>query len=115
VRRLLGVAAALLLPACRDEPPPPPPPAPEVPGREAEPTPLPTSGPGAYGPCTADADCRATGCGGTLCASHDVITTCEHRPEHDCYRAPTTSCGCFEGRCSWAPTDALRECLREGR
>lgn len=108
----LAVIALLAL-ACTREPAPPAPERADAPDRADEPVPVPTAGPGAAGTCSADADCRPTGCGGTLCSSQELMSTCEHRPEHDCYREPTTSCGCFEGRCSWAPTDELRECLRK--
>lgn len=104
-------AAVLLLAlaACPRDPPPAPAPPPAA---ERAPPP-PEAMPAARGACTSDGDCRPTGCSGTLCATEDVISTCEWRPEYACYRPPTTSCGCFEGRCSWAPTEALRACLQE--
>lgn len=104
----------LVLASCTGSaPPPPPPPGPEVGGCTAEPTPVPTEGPGVRGTCAKDEECRATGCSATLCASQDVLSTCEYRPEHDCFREPTTSCGCFEGRCAWAPTEELKACLQK--
>jgi eight-cysteine-cluster-containing protein len=100
-------ALVLLLLACTSKPAP----AGQDAGGIEEAAPAPTAGPGAQGTCAADADCHATGCSATLCSSQDVITTCEHRPEHDCFRDPTTSCGCFEGRCAWTPTEELKACL----
>lgn len=47
--------------------------------------------------CDTDADCTTGGCGGELCYNPAVSggnSTC------DC-SAPTLSCGCVEGTCSW--------------
>ena len=34
----------------------------------------------------ANKPCIKTGCGGQVCSDEQVITTCEWRPEHECYR-----------------------------
>lgn len=39
-------------------------------------------------------------------------STCEWRPEYACYQDDeVTSCGCNEGVCGWAQTDALESCI----
>lgn len=47
-----------------------------------------------FGTCTQDTDCRLDGCGGEMCASESVASTC------DC-TAVAGSCGCVDGRCAW--------------
>ena len=64
--------------------------------------------------CVTDDDCVVTGCSGQICANTDVATTCEFLPVYACYRAPTTSCGCFAGECGWERTAALAECIEAG-
>jgi len=61
--------------------------------------------------CVTDDDCFRTGCSGTVCAAETVFTTCQYRPEYACYQEPTTSCGCNNGLCGFAQTDALQTCL----
>lgn len=62
--------------------------------------------------CGTDSDCQVTGCSGQVCAPEPVFTTCEWRDEYACYQDPAiTSCGCTAGRCAWAPTPELKECL----
>lgn len=63
-----------------------------------------------FGSCGSDADCFHTGCSGQLCASHDVITTCEFRCEYACYQQ--AQCGCVGGACGFIMTRQVRECLR---
>jgi eight-cysteine-cluster-containing protein len=67
---------------------------------------------GAVGSCGSDADCIQTGCSGQVCATEDVVTTCEFREEFACYQDPAvTSCGCNGGRCAFADTAELDACL----
>jgi len=54
--------------------------------------------------------CRPTGCSGQICADSAVITTCEWRPEYECYRAATCSAQA-NGDCGWVMDDELRKCL----
>ncbi len=60
------------------------------------------------------AACRPTGCSGQVCSDEPVITTCEWRPEYDCYRAATCARG-PDGACGWVQDDALRACLERAR
>ncbi len=67
----------------------------------------------AGGECSSDQDCARGGCSGTVCAAKeeaaDTITTCEWRPQYECYR--TAKCGCFDGRCGWLQTGEFQSCL----
>jgi eight-cysteine-cluster-containing protein len=64
------------------------------------------------GACSSDSDCVQTGCSGQICASEDVITTCEFREEFACFQDPAiTTCGCDGGRCAFAATPELEACL----
>jgi eight-cysteine-cluster-containing protein len=56
------------------------------------------------------AECRATGCSGTVCASEDVITTCEFRPEYACYQSAACAAQ-TDGQCGWTMTPELEACL----
>jgi hypothetical protein len=54
--------------------------------------------------------CMKTGCSGIVCSDHDVISTCEWRPEYACYqkaiceRQP-------DGNCGFTKTRELTSCL----
>lgn len=65
------------------------------------------------GACLPPDECRPTGCGGEICASHDTPSYCVERPELACYR----ELGICEiqpwGRCGWTPTPELDECLSQ--
>ena len=55
--------------------------------------------------------CIITGCSGQICDDHEVITTCEARPEYACY----ISARCerqLNGICGWTMTAELVQCLR---
>lgn len=54
--------------------------------------------------------CRRSGCSGQVCADHDVITTCEFRPEYACYRDATCARQA-DGQCGWTATPELQACL----
>ncbi len=61
--------------------------------------------------CVADATaCVKTGCSGQVCADHDVMTTCEYRPEYACYKSAVCERGA-DGACGWRKTAALTSCL----
>jgi len=56
--------------------------------------------------------CVKSGCSGTVCtaAGHEVVTTCEFRPEYACYQ--TASCAKqADGECGWTQTQDLTACL----
>jgi eight-cysteine-cluster-containing protein len=66
--------------------------------------------PGTAYVCDADADCFHTGCSGQICASEDVITTCEFKCEYGCYQQ--AQCACIGGnRCGFVMTSELQACL----
>jgi len=56
--------------------------------------------------------CRPTGCSGQICSDSDVITTCEWKPEYQCYRSATCSAQA-NGDCGWVMDDELRKCLED--
>jgi hypothetical protein len=54
--------------------------------------------------------CFKTGCGGQVCADEEVVTTCEYRPEHECYK--TARCERqANGQCGFTNTPELTRCL----
>ena len=55
-------------------------------------------------------DCIVTGCSGQVCADHEVVTTCEFRPEYGCYGAAMCERQ-NNGECGWTPTVELINCL----
>jgi len=59
---------------------------------------------------TAPKFCRPTGCSGEICSDTDVITTCQWRPEYECYRTAICSAQA-NGDCGWVMDDELRKCL----
>ena len=63
--------------------------------------------------CDEDADCFHTGCSGQVCASVDVITTCEFTCEYGCYQA--ASCECSGRRCGFQQDAALHACVQACR
>ncbi|MDH5730909.1 MAG: hypothetical protein OEZ58_18125 [Gammaproteobacteria bacterium] len=54
--------------------------------------------------------CAPTGCSGQICSDSEVITTCEWRPEYECYRRAQCSQQ-SNGDCGWVMDDELRRCL----
>ena len=54
--------------------------------------------------------CIKTGCSSQVCSDHDVITTCEWRPEYACYQKATCERQA-DGNCGFTQTPALRACL----
>jgi hypothetical protein len=54
--------------------------------------------------------CKPTGCSGTLCADHDMVSNCLYLPEYDCYK--TARCEPqSDGKCGWTQTDELTSCI----
>lgn len=55
--------------------------------------------------------CFKTGCSRQVCSDEEVVTTCEYRPEYDCYK--TARCERqANGKCGFTDTPELRRCLR---
>lgn len=60
--------------------------------------------------------CHIAGCSQTICTSQpeDVVTTCEWRPEYQCYRSWFSICEVQKtGACGWTPSDAMQGCLAD--
>jgi eight-cysteine-cluster-containing protein len=76
-------------------------------GGKSNPTPTPT--PGSTGGAN---NCVKTGCSGTVCAAegHEVVTTCEFKPEYACYQTATCAKQA-DGQCGWTQTPDLTACL----
>jgi hypothetical protein len=87
-----------------DQPSPPPPTAGD-------------GGPAADEPAPDDAvACVKSGCSGTLCVEegNEMVTTCEWKPEYDCYRSATCERQA-DGRCGFSDRDALDQCIASKR
>ena len=54
--------------------------------------------------------CIKTGCSSQVCSDHDVITTCEFRPEYACYQKAVCERQ-SNGNCGFTKTRELTECL----
>lgn len=57
------------------------------------------------------AACVVTGCSGQLCASEDMMSTCEWKPEYACYKQYGTCEVQADGKCGWTKSAALQACL----
>lgn len=55
--------------------------------------------------------CFKTGCSGQVCADEEVITTCEYKPEYECYKRAKCERQA-NGQCGFTDTPELRRCLR---
>lgn len=55
--------------------------------------------------------CFKTGCSGQVCADEEVMTTCEYKPEYDCYKRAKCERQA-NGQCGFTDTPELRRCLR---
>ena len=62
--------------------------------------------------CEAPGECRATGCGGQICADEEVITTCEALPGDACF-AEAICERQADGACGFTQTDASQACFDE--
>jgi len=58
--------------------------------------------------------CFKTGCSSQVCADHDVITTCEFRPEYACYQKAACARQA-NGECGFTQTPELAACLARAR
>jgi len=54
--------------------------------------------------------CIKTGCSSQVCSDHDVITTCEFRPEYACYQKAVCERQ-RDGNCGFTKTRELTACL----
>jgi hypothetical protein len=54
--------------------------------------------------------CIKTGCSSQICADHNVVSTCEFRPEYACYQKATCARQ-SDGNCGFTKTPELTECL----
>jgi hypothetical protein len=54
--------------------------------------------------------CVKTGCSAQVCSDHEVITTCEYRPEYACYKKATCARQ-KDGNCGFTKTPELEACL----
>jgi eight-cysteine-cluster-containing protein len=61
-----------------------------------------------------DKACMKTGCSGQVCADEEVVTTCEYRPEYDCYKRAACARQ-RNGKCGFTPTPELTACLARAR
>lgn len=56
--------------------------------------------------------CVITGCSGQICADEQVATTCEFRPEYECYKSAVCERQA-NNQCNWTLTENLVSCLGE--
>jgi len=61
-------------------------------------------------PNTASKPCIKTGCSGQICSDESVISTCEYRPEYECYKKATCERQA-NGNCGFTQTPELKSCL----
>jgi hypothetical protein len=54
--------------------------------------------------------CVKTGCSAQLCSDHQVITTCEFRPEYECFQAAECKVQA-DGNCGYTQTADFAACL----
>ena len=54
--------------------------------------------------------CKKSGCSSQVCSDHNVITTCEWRPEYACYQKATCERQA-DGNCGFTKTRELTSCL----
>jgi len=58
--------------------------------------------------------CVITGCSAQICADEQVVTTCEFRPEYECYKSAVCERQA-NNQCNWTLTESLVSCLGEVR
>ena len=56
--------------------------------------------------------CKKTGCSGQVCSDEDVVTTCEYRPEYECYKKAKCERQA-SGECGFTKTPELTSCLNK--
>ena len=69
---------------------------------------------GAGGAGAAGKPCIKTGCSGTVWGDESMMSTCEHRPEYECYQAAVCERDA-SGRCGFRQTAELKACLAQKR
>ena len=57
-------------------------------------------------------ECVVTGCSNQICASEEVVTTCDYKEIYSCYENATCEAQ-EDGRCGWTVDKALIECLQK--
>jgi len=58
--------------------------------------------------------CKKTGCSGQLCATVDIMTTCEWLPHYACFQEFGVCCNSGpDGGCAWELSDDLVQCLAD--
>jgi len=67
------------------------------------------------GECKSDSDCAVGGCSGEVCTTRElakeIVTPCVYKEWYGCLRL--TSCGCYNGFCTWKPNPDFEKCLKE--
>lgn len=58
--------------------------------------------------------CMRTGCSGQVCSDQEVITTCEFRPEYECFKKAACERQ-KNGQCGFTQTPELLACLKRAR
>jgi hypothetical protein len=58
--------------------------------------------------------CKKTGCSGQVCSDQDVVTTCEFRPEYECFKRAACERQ-RNGNCGFTQTPELLACLKRAR
>jgi len=65
--------------------------------------------------CRRDSECAVGGCSGEVCTTKDlareIVTPCVYKGWYGCLRL--TSCGCYNGFCTWKPNPDFEKCLKE--
>ncbi|WP_042697439.1 CGP-CTERM-anchored Cys-rich protein [Thermococcus sp. PK] len=65
--------------------------------------------------CRRDSECAVGGCSGEVCTTKDlareIVTPCVYKEWYGCLRL--TSCGCYNGFCTWKPNPDFEKCLKE--
>jgi hypothetical protein len=60
--------------------------------------------------------CVITGCSAQICASEDMASTCEFRPEYACYQSANARCARNSAnQCAWVETAELKACLAQAQ
>lgn len=63
---------------------------------------------------SATGKCYVGGCSGQVCSSEEgMVSTCEFRPEYQCYKSTGAVCErqVATGKCGWTPSEKLNMCL----
>ncbi|MFB6181468.1 MAG: sorbosone dehydrogenase family protein [Candidatus Magasanikbacteria bacterium] len=54
--------------------------------------------------------CVISGCSNQICADKGKVSTCQYKPEHQCYRTAVCAKN-DQGDCSWIKNEGLKQCL----